>query len=176
MNNILRKIQTIFKVTKSEIYVASILLFGLIIGVTASNFKNDHTKNIIISGSLFDSLKQEQILAANFDNYSTNKAIENSEETFQNNNLNDTIVTNYNAKTNYNERSKKLTSGSNKTINLNIAMKSELMQLPGVGEKTAEAIIEWRKTRKFNRPSDILNIKGIGPAKFNKMKEFIIVK
>ncbi|HYF03679.1 MAG TPA: helix-hairpin-helix domain-containing protein [Patescibacteria group bacterium] len=61
-------------------------------------------------------------------------------------------------------------------INLKTAVKSELMRLPGIGEKTAEAIIEHRKASPFKKPSDIMNVKGIGEKKFEKMREFIEVK
>lgn len=61
-------------------------------------------------------------------------------------------------------------------INLNKATKFELMKLPGVGEKTADIIIEYRKTNPFTKIEDIMNIKGIGPKKFEKMKEFITVQ
>ena len=61
-------------------------------------------------------------------------------------------------------------------INLNTATKSELMRLPGIGEKTAESIIEYRKTSRFKRLSDIMEVKGIGEKKFEKMREFLEVK
>jgi len=44
------------------------------------------------------------------------------------------------------------------SINLNIATKAELMKLPGVGEATAEKIIDFRKNRRFRAPEDIMNI------------------
>lgn len=61
-------------------------------------------------------------------------------------------------------------------VNINSASKSELMRLPGVGEKTAEAIIEYRNARKFSSPADIMNVKGIGPKKYEKMLPFLKVK
>ena len=58
-------------------------------------------------------------------------------------------------------------------ININTASKPELMRLPGVGEKTAEAIIAYRGARKFASPADIMNVKGIGPKKYEKMRPFL---
>jgi len=64
----------------------------------------------------------------------------------------------------------KITSGK---ININSADKEELMRLPGIGESTALKIIEYRKVKKFAKPEDIMNVKGIGEKKFQKMKDFI---
>ncbi|MBI5325003.1 MAG: helix-hairpin-helix domain-containing protein [Ignavibacteriae bacterium] len=61
-------------------------------------------------------------------------------------------------------------------VNLNTASKVELMKLPGIGEKTAIAILEYRQSTRFNKPSDIMKIKGIGPKKFEKMREYLEVR
>jgi len=60
-------------------------------------------------------------------------------------------------------------------ININTATKEELMSLPGIGNATAEAILEYRKENKFNEIDDIKNVKGIGDAKFEKIKGQISV-
>jgi len=49
------------------------------------------------------------------------------------------------------------------------------MKLPGIGQKTAEAIINYRTESKFSKIEDIMNVKGIGPKKFEKIKDFIQV-
>lgn len=61
-------------------------------------------------------------------------------------------------------------------ININTASKEELMTLKGIGETTAEAIIEYRKENKFTKIEDIKNVKGIGDKKFESIKEDIEVK
>ena len=61
-------------------------------------------------------------------------------------------------------------------VNLNTASRDALMRLPGVGEKTAEAIIERRNHVPFRRVEDIMEVKGIGEKKFEKMKQFIVVR
>ena len=61
-------------------------------------------------------------------------------------------------------------------ININTAPKAELMRLPGVGEKTAEGIMEYRHGQKFNTPADIMKVKGIGQKKYDKMRQFLKVK
>jgi competence protein ComEA len=73
-------------------------------------------------------------------------------------------------------RNKKIIPAS-KIINMNSAPVSELVLLPGIGEKTAQAIIEYRKKHgKFNSIEEILNIKGIGIKKLDKIKMFICIE
>jgi competence protein ComEA len=61
-----------------------------------------------------------------------------------------------------------LTAGER--IDLNRAPVTELMRLPGVGEKRAQAIVAARARQPFRRPEDVLAVKGLGPAWFQKVK------
>ena len=61
-------------------------------------------------------------------------------------------------------------------VNINTASLTELMNLPGVGKKTAEKIIEYRDRRHFARTADLMNVTGIGEKKFAKLKDYIRVK
>ena len=68
-------------------------------------------------------------------------------------------------------------SKENEKININTAEQSELEEIPGVGEATAQKIIEYRKVNgKFKTIEDIKNVSGIGDSKFENMKEKICVK
>jgi len=60
-------------------------------------------------------------------------------------------------------------------INLNKASKVQLMKVPGIGEKTALAIIEYRNNKPFYSIDEIKDIKGIGDKKFEKMRKNITV-
>jgi competence protein ComEA len=60
-------------------------------------------------------------------------------------------------------------------VNINTASSSELMYLPGVGPKTADAIIEYRTRRPFKKSSDIIRIRGIGRKTFKKLRQYIVV-
>lgn len=61
-------------------------------------------------------------------------------------------------------------------VNINTASITELDSLPGVGEVTAQRIIEYRQQHSFTRIEDIMLVKGIGEAKFNKMKDRLTVQ
>lgn len=61
-------------------------------------------------------------------------------------------------------------------VNINTADEAELDKLPGVGPSTAQKIIEYRETEgQFASPEDIMKVKGIGKAKYEKMKDRITV-
>lgn len=60
-------------------------------------------------------------------------------------------------------------------LNLNTATSSQLDQLPGVGEKAAKKIIEYRQKTPFNRPEEIVKVKGFGKKKFEKLKPHLTV-
>lgn len=61
-------------------------------------------------------------------------------------------------------------------ININSATQQELLKLKYVGEKLAEKIIEYRKDKPFQKPEDIMNVKGVGEKIFTANKDLIVVK
>jgi len=72
---------------------------------------------------------------------------------------------------------KDLSSLTEKSINLNTAGINELVKLPGIGEKTAEKIIQLRSERgKFKRLEELMDVRGIGEVKFNKIKKFLYIE
>uniref|UniRef100_A0A7C4U478 Helix-hairpin-helix DNA-binding motif class 1 domain-containing protein n=1 Tax=Caldisericum exile TaxID=693075 RepID=A0A7C4U478_9BACT len=69
-------------------------------------------------------------------------------------------------------------SGSNSAksgkININTASKEELMNLPGIGDVKAQAIIDYRtKNGTFKDIHEIVNVSGIGEKTFEKIKDLI---
>ena len=64
---------------------------------------------------------------------------------------------------------------TNIKISINTASKSDLMKLSGIGESKANSIIEYRKTKKFEKIEDIKNVTGIGDSIFEKIKDNITV-
>lgn len=61
-------------------------------------------------------------------------------------------------------------------ININKASKEELKTLSGIGDVTAEKIMQYREEQKFDAIEDIMNVSGIGQKKFEAIEEFIVVK
>ena len=53
---------------------------------------------------------------------------------------------------------------------LNKADKSELMQIKGIGEAKADAILKERKNGKFKSFEDFTRVKGVGEAMANNVK------
>ncbi|MCR5230737.1 MAG: ComEA family DNA-binding protein [Solobacterium sp.] len=59
-------------------------------------------------------------------------------------------------------------------ISINTGDIEALTLLPGIGDATAERIILYRESNgSFQIPEDLMNVKGIGPAKFEKLKDLI---
>lgn len=66
---------------------------------------------------------------------------------------------------------------SNGKIQLNTATKAQLMELSGIGESKAEAILQYRLEHgNFQSIEEIKNVSGIGDALFEQIKESITVE
>ena len=62
----------------------------------------------------------------------------------------------------------------NNKISINTATLEQLDTLPGIGESTAQKIIDYRnKHGLFNNIKELMNIAGIKQAKFDKIKDDI---
>lgn len=60
-------------------------------------------------------------------------------------------------------------------LDINRATAAELELLPGIGPALAERIVEYREAYgPFASPDQIQNVSGIGPAKYEAMKDLIV--
>jgi competence ComEA-like helix-hairpin-helix protein len=59
-------------------------------------------------------------------------------------------------------------------IDLNRASAAELMRLPGVGAKRAQAIVSRRARGPFRTPAEVLAVKGLGKAWFRAVQGHLV--
>lgn len=61
-------------------------------------------------------------------------------------------------------------------LDLNTATQAQLEELPGVGPSTAKAILQHReKNGRFRAVEELLDVRGIGPAKFAEIEPLVKV-
>jgi competence protein ComEA len=67
-------------------------------------------------------------------------------------------------------------TSSSELIDINTAAEFELEALPGIGPTTAGKIIEYRQENgPFFSTEDIINVSGIGPGTYERIKDLITV-
>lgn len=66
--------------------------------------------------------------------------------------------------------------GTDGKVNLNTADATQLETISGIGPATAEAIIAWRESNgPFTSIEQLLDVRGIGPAKFEAMRDAVTI-
>jgi len=142
-------------ITQSQLVVSAILLSGLLVGVIVKYSTQSGNTN----SDILRTVLAEQLL---HNSSELKKSITGSD-------------TKGNVLFASEEKQNKKKNIPDAPIDINTASKLELMKIPGIGDKTADKIIEYRKTTPFEKKEDIQKIKGIGPKKFERMKEYITV-
>jgi competence protein ComEA len=72
-------------------------------------------------------------------------------------------------------RAEKKPLGPGERVDLNSATTAELMRLPGVGKKKAEAIVASRDKRPFRKADEVTRVKGLSPAWYGRVKGMLTV-
>jgi len=84
---------------------------------------------------------------------------------------------NFAVKINYRSRILSVLNLDTGKVNLNKADKQALMEAPGIGEKLAQRILEYRaKQGSFRDISELKNIQGLSGYRYEKLKDYFIVK
>lgn len=157
--------------TKFErITFALCAVFIIISFIVGFNYKNINS-DIVFSGSEENTEKLE--IADKNKSYDKTKTENNEKKTDIVNTASDEKMQ-VSGKTSEN-------SGKNpvpdKKIDLNTDNVNALVSVPGIGEKTAEAIINYRKQNgDFKNLKEMINVKGIGEKKYEKFKNYFYVK
>ena len=67
-------------------------------------------------------------------------------------------------------------ASNSELVNINTASQTELETLPGIGPTTAQKIIQYREQNgPFVNTQDIINVPGIGPGTYERIKDLIAV-
>lgn len=68
---------------------------------------------------------------------------------------------------------KKMPTGK---VNINSATAQQLSELPGVGAKLAQRIVEYRqKAGGFKTPQELMNVQGVGEKNFARLQPHLTV-
>ena len=161
------KLSQIIGLTKTEINITLFIVGSLILGlgyktIFIENKKSDYKIIDYSDGNTFSDDSANTYLNADSVK-SNNKKVDYKQE-----------VLDFNTQSFNNIQKKNIPA--EKSININTAELADFIKLPGIGEKTAQKIIEYRNTvKKFRSLKELLNVKGIGPSKFEKIKKYIFI-
>lgn len=161
------KISKKTNLTTTEIKIIGFIISVFLIGLTYKTFFEIKDSNTYLSfnyeeeDAKFYSLASDSLSSDN--QKRDNKEVDYKQE-----------VLDFNTK-NFNNVKKKILPAE-KSINLNTATADELSNLPGVGEKTAQRIIEYRQSiSKFKRINQLLNVKNIGDKKLKQISKYVYI-
>ena len=166
----LKKLSRKIGFTETEIKVILFLAVGFLIGFVIKIY-NDNSKpeykayDYTEEDSLFNHYNNRAEKTLNDEkNRKEDKLVDSKEEVL------DFSSTGF-------EKKKTLPLPEENSINLNEADLETLIRLPGIGEKTAQKIIDLRnKKSEFENLEELMEVKGIGEVKFNKIKKFLYIK
>jgi len=154
----LDRLSKIIGITQTELKISLFVVIVFLVGLT---YKIFFVQKDVSPYQFFDySEEDEKFFSSNNDSVLTSSKDYKDE------------VLDFDSK-NFKEYKKKIPP-KEKSINLNTATVNELINLPGVGEKTAQKIVEYRqKIKIFTNLNQLKDVDGIGDSKFNKIKKFV---
>lgn len=167
--SLLSRLQEFAGVTKNEATIAVVIVLGLLIGVIVRTFGggSEQSKyNAALAKTVHQIL--DSIALAEKQSYTgiDDPSTSGSEV------MND--VDTLNPLTRYTNSAAKKKALPTRKVNISSATKAELIRLPGIGEAMAERIIAQRKSTPFTSTSDLMQVKGIGKKKFEKLEPYIV--
>jgi len=162
MKNFFEKLSQKLKLTLTELRIFLFLIVALISGIVVNIWKSSQKQSYLE----FNYAYQDSLFFA----ASGNLAIDDSSSDDESDKFDSKKEVSDFTKEKK-EFKKKLDPHSNQKIKINFATEEILSQLPGIGQKTAKNIIEYRKkVGSFSKAEDLLNIKGIGNSKLEKIR------
>ena len=164
-----KKISQKIGFTETEIKVILFLVAALILGF---GYKNFIIKEKPEPYKTFDYSQEDSLFSLT----DSTENIPEKNHTLSNKNVDyKQEVLDFN-KTNF-ERSEKKVLPAENSIDINKADLKKLKSLPGIGEKTAQKILDLRnKNGSFKKLEDLLEVKGIGQAKFKNIKKYLFIE
>ncbi len=171
MKRLLLSLQRRFGISKNEGIVILVLTAGMIGGTASRYFTSDAPTHQVVSAEkiieLLDSIAKREA-------HSDQDFLADSiDSTPQSERSADGNTANWYHQTHSADNNRLTTRGKIVRVNINSASKTQLEQIPGIGPATAQKIIEMRRNRKFRDVADLLDVKGIGPKKLEKMRPYI---
>lgn len=155
MKRLLHAMQTTTGATKGEVIVVLLLLIGAVLGNVLQRLDSGSGSNKTMSPAQI-----REILEASTDDRQAFENVTQERAT-------------HTGPTTARPRTVSTPERQSTVVNLNTASKTRLMSIPGVGEATADRILQYRSHSPFTRPEDLQNIKGIGEKRFERMRPFI---
>ena len=161
----LKKLSEKIGFTVNELTIISFLLAILLVGAAAKFFIQSKDS---IDYKTFSYAHDDSLFFSDYSGIDSSNALGTSDSLSKSN------VLGFKSR-DFSRTAPKSTPGDN-SIGLNKSGLTDLTLVPGIGKVTAKNIIELRNTRgKFSNLEELLDVKGIGDKKFNKIKRYFYI-